>query len=125
MDVVADCSNVYFDDIPKDKRAHGKAEIYYWGQGGGYYKLAEIMHDYLKTIENEKLTDVSDNWIKYSGEDNNNMEKYANLVRASTTEIGCALAICEEVWVNAYCVTNQPPLADGDWISGPGEYNKR
>ncbi|CAJ0601082.1 unnamed protein product, partial [Cylicocyclus nassatus] len=84
-------------------------------------EIGDALKTFVGTIANEKLLDVSSVGIKFSDE-SEAMAKYANLVRASTTEIGCAMEECDyygDIYVTSYCVTNQSPVAAGDYISGP------
>ncbi|CAJ0602104.1 unnamed protein product [Cylicocyclus nassatus] len=67
----------------------------------------------------ESLIDSEKSKVAYS--DSFSATEFANLIRASTTEIGCARASgdCDDIYV--LCFTNQPQLGNGDTIYEVGD----
>ncbi|CAJ0602095.1 unnamed protein product [Cylicocyclus nassatus] len=69
----------------------------------------------------ESLIDSEKSKVAYNS-DSYSATEFANLIRASTTEIGCARASggdCEDIYV--LCFTNQPQLENGDTIYEVGD----
>ncbi|CAJ0601075.1 unnamed protein product [Cylicocyclus nassatus] len=110
------------DKVDSAKRSHGKAEILHFNWDLDYgtgSRMAEMLESfYLPALSKEEYQlDVSSDGIRFSGGDER-LAGYADLMRANTTEIGCAKEECGK-FIKTYCITNQPPIKNGEIIYEP------
>ncbi|CAJ0602187.1 unnamed protein product [Cylicocyclus nassatus] len=83
-------------------------------------EVIEGWYDQGVTAKLESLIDSGKSKVAYNS-DSYSATEFANLIRASTTEIGCARASgdCDDIYV--LCFTNQPQLGNGDTIYEVGD----
>ncbi|CAJ0601529.1 unnamed protein product [Cylicocyclus nassatus] len=112
---VSSCS----DDKPDP--APGKSQIYFRDYDYDY-ELSFVIGDLFLAIDSEALV-VNTNAVTYDGQ--TNLLNYANLIRASITEIGCGWRKCSGAHPTyiLYCLTNQPELTNGEIIYEQGNGN--
>ncbi|EPB74246.1 SCP-like protein [Ancylostoma ceylanicum] len=93
----------------------GRAEFYqpdYEEQGK---TIEQFISEEIDDIDTYALQDVGSASVKYK--DDPYTRAYANLIRATTTQIGCTKKICTDIQQYIlYCITNQKSLVNGDII---------
>ncbi|CAJ0600872.1 unnamed protein product [Cylicocyclus nassatus] len=103
----------------------GKSQIVtsdYYDDDEDVPPLSVPVGTWLDRINDYALNEYKNGAVKYSGE--NAMTDFSNMINPKTTDIGCALGKCanedKETKYQFYCLTNQPPVSDGDTIYEAG-----
>ncbi|EYC12972.1 hypothetical protein Y032_0045g1192 [Ancylostoma ceylanicum] len=87
--------------------------------------MSAVWDDWMKQIEKFAVSDdaISDEKVVYK-DHNKNLREYLNLMRHSTTKIGCADVLCLGKDLNkyrAFCLTDKKPLKDNDVVYNAGK----